>query len=102
LEKDGVFKSWAVPKGLPEASGVNRLAVHVEDHPLAFGDFEGAIPEGQYGAGEIKIWDRGSYEPDEWTEARIVFALSGGRVAGRFAMVRFKEPDTQKWLIFRL
>ena len=102
LEKDGVFKSWAVPKGLPDAPGIKRLAVQVEDHALAFGDFEGTIPEGEYGAGEIRIWDRGSYEPEEWTEARIVFVLSGCRIAGRFTMVRFKEPDTQKWLVFRL
>ena len=102
LEKGGVLKSWAVPKGLPEATGVKRLAVQVEDHTLGFGDFEGTIPDGEYGAGEVRIWDRGRYESEEWTEERIVFALSGGRIAGRFAMVRFKEPDTQKWLIVRL
>ena len=97
-----MFKSWAVPKGLPEVAGIKRLAVQVEDHRLAFGEFEGTIPEGEYGAGKIKIWDSGRYELEEWTEARIVFALSGGRLAGRFAMVRFKVPDTQKWLVFRL
>jgi bifunctional non-homologous end joining protein LigD len=65
LEKDGVFKSWAVPKGLPEQAGIRRLAVQVEDHSLEFGDFEGEIPAGQYGAGTIEIWDRGSFELHE-------------------------------------
>jgi hypothetical protein len=62
LEKDGVYKSWAVPKGLPEVEGVNRLAVEVEDHDLAFGEFAGQIPDGQYGAGTVAFWDRGYYE----------------------------------------
>src|SRR5215510_756074 len=58
LERDGVFKSWAVPKGLPEQPGIRRLAHQVEDHHLSFGEFEGEIPEGQYGAGTVEVWDR--------------------------------------------
>src|SRR5690242_11340601 len=90
LEKDGVFKSWAVPKGLPERAGLKRLAVQVEDHALDFGQFEGAIPAGEYGAGRVTIWDHGTYELEGWTADYIAFTLSGSRVAGRFALVRFK------------
>ena len=70
LERDGVFVSWAVPKGLPMAPGVNHLAVHVEDHPLEYGSFEGQIPDHEYGAGGVTIWDRGTYESDELDRPR--------------------------------
>ena len=101
LEKDGVFKSWAVPKGLPEQPGVKRLAVQVEDHSVAFGDFEGQIPPGQYGAGEIRVCDKGTYEPDEWTEDKIVFALHGERTAGNFKLIRFAHGKPNEWLLFK-
>jgi DNA ligase D-like protein (predicted 3'-phosphoesterase) len=101
LEKDGVFKSWAVPKGVPEASGIKRLAVQVEDHDLAFGSFEGSIPKGKYGAGNIQVWDSGEYELTEWSEKRVLFTLLGKRVAGKFVMVRFNEVETSKWLLIR-
>src|ERR1700686_996733 len=68
LERDGVLVSWAVPKGLPMAKGVNHLAVHVEDHPLEYGSFQGVIPEHEYGAGVVTIWDNGPYECSEWTD----------------------------------
>jgi bifunctional non-homologous end joining protein LigD len=77
LEKDGVFKSWAVPKGIPESVGVRRLAVQVPDHPLEWGSFEGTIPEGQYGAGTVAIWDEGIYELVEWNAEAIAFVLHG-------------------------
>src|ERR1700682_6428407 len=77
LEKDGVLKSWTVPKGIPEKPGVKRLAVQVEDHDLAFGELEGTLPDGKYGAGKIRIWDNGTYECSEWSATKIAFKLSG-------------------------
>jgi bifunctional non-homologous end joining protein LigD len=101
LEKDGVLKSWAVPKGLPERAGLKRLAIQVEDHALDFGVFEGAIPEGVYGAGRVAIWDHGTYELEEWTADHIAFTLNGSRVAGRFALVRFEHSDPRNWLLIK-
>ncbi len=101
LEKEGVFKSWAVPKGLPEKSGLKRLAVQVEDHDLEYGDFEGSIPQGQYGAGEVKIWDKGTYEAQEWTDRRILFSLNGIRIAGLFSLIRFSHGKPNEWLFIR-
>jgi bifunctional non-homologous end joining protein LigD len=101
LERDGVFKSWAVPKGIPEISGVRRLAVQVENHNLEFGDFAGTIPPGQYGAGTIKIWDSGSYDLHEWTDDSIAFTLNGGRLNGRYRMIRFRHKGEREWLIWR-
>jgi bifunctional non-homologous end joining protein LigD len=99
LEKDGVFKSWAVPKGISMKPGIKRLAVQVDDHDLEFGHFEGTIPKGVYGAGEIRIWDKGTYEQVEWSKTKITFILHGTRAGGMFTMLRFNEPETQKWLI---
>jgi len=101
LERDGVFKSWAVPKGVPERTGDKRLAIQVEDHALAFGDFEGTIPEGEYGAGEIEIGDRGSCEIDDWREDNIQFTLHGQRYQGRFRLVRFARGGPRAWLLIR-
>lgn len=102
LERDGKFKSWAVPKGLPEELGVKRLAVQVEDHELSFGDFEGTIPEGNYGAGQIRIWDQGEFELKEWSDDRIAFALFGGRLKASYRMVRFSHPESKKWVVAML
>jgi DNA ligase D-like protein (predicted ligase)/DNA ligase D-like protein (predicted polymerase)/DNA ligase D-like protein (predicted 3'-phosphoesterase) len=79
LERDGALPSWAVPKGLPTAKGDKRLAVRTEDHPLEYGKFEGTIPEGHYGAGEVRIFDDGWYEPVEWTDTKVSFRLHGRR-----------------------
>jgi bifunctional non-homologous end joining protein LigD len=101
LERDGVFKSWAVPKGIPEEVGPRRLAVEVPDHPLEWGSFEGTIPEGQYGAGTVEIWDEGTYDARYWTAETIEFTLHGRRLQGTYTLVRFKGKGPQDWLLFR-
>ncbi|MFZ3168080.1 MAG: non-homologous end-joining DNA ligase [Candidatus Methanoperedens sp.] len=101
LEKDGVLKSWAVPKGPPEISGDRRLAVQVEDHPLEYGKFEGTIPQGQYGAGTVKIWDKGSYETIYWKENKIEFIVKGEKMEGRYVLVKFKKAGEKNWLLFK-
>ncbi len=101
LERDGVYRSWAVPKGLPESVGVRRLAVQVPDHPIAWGSFEGTIPEGQYGAGTVEIWDDGTYEPLRWTDEAIDFVLHGRRLRGAYSLVRFARKGPRDWLLFR-
>jgi bifunctional non-homologous end joining protein LigD len=101
LEKDGVLKSWAVPKGVPEEPGTKRLAIQVEDHPLEYGGFEGAIPAGQYGAGTVRIWDRGTCDLKEWTPDKIVFTLHGARFEGNYSLVRFKKGGEHDWLLIK-
>jgi DNA ligase D-like protein (predicted ligase)/DNA ligase D-like protein (predicted 3'-phosphoesterase) len=101
LERDGVLKSWAVPKGPPEKVGDKRLAVAVEDHPLDYGGFEGTIPEGEYGAGTVKIWDRGTYEAKEWGEEKIEFIVHGQRLSGPYELVRFRKAGDKNWLLFK-
>jgi len=101
LEKDGVLKSWAVPKGPPEKSGDKRLAVQVEDHPLEYAKFEGIIPGGQYGAGKVKIWDKGFYESIAWEEEKIEFIVKGERMEGRYVLVKFRKAGKNNWLFFK-
>jgi bifunctional non-homologous end joining protein LigD len=98
LEMDNVLKSWAVPKEPPTQSGVRRLAVQVEDHALDYIDFEGTIPEGQYGAGTVEIWDKGTYTLKNKTEKMIEFTLNGSKLKGNYALVHFKENN---WLLIR-
>jgi bifunctional non-homologous end joining protein LigD len=102
LERDGVFKSWAVPKGLPEEPGPQRLAIQVEDHTLEFGDFAGTIPAGEYGAGTIEIWDRGTYVPSVWTDSEVRFVLDGERFQGEYVLVRFRRKGEREWLLRKL
>ena len=108
LETGGVLASWAVPKEPPKSQGVKRLAVHVEDHPLDYASFEGQIPEGQYGAGKVEIWDKGWYDADEdiakqIKEGKVEFKLNGERLKGRYILVRMDgdEKDKENWLFFR-
>ena len=98
LELDGVLKSWAVPKGPPEEPGLRRLAVQVEDHPVDYIAFEGTIPEGEYGAGSVKIWDKGSFKLKRRTDDIYEFSLKGTRLNGKYNLVRFKENN---WLMLK-
>src|ERR671936_2705113 len=91
LELDGVLKSWAIPKGPSLDPGEKRLAVHVEDHPLDYGGFEGIIPKGQYGGGTVLLWDRGTWEPQEnphagYAKGNLKFILKGEKLRGGFAL----------------
>jgi bifunctional non-homologous end joining protein LigD len=99
LERDGVLVSWAIPKGLPMDRGVNRLAVHVEDHPLEYGSFAGRIPDHEYGAGIVKIWDSGTYECSRWSDDEVKVWLHGTRVQGRYGLFR---TDGDNWMIHRI
>jgi bifunctional non-homologous end joining protein LigD len=103
LERDGALASWAIPKGLPQAPGENHLAVAVEDHPLEYLDFEAEIPKGQYGAGLVKIWDRGTYECLKWEPRKVEVALHGERVNARYALFGIdKDEQPKNWLIHRM
>ena len=103
LERDGVLKSWAVPKTPPTKAGIKRLAVVTEDHPLGYEDFEGTIPEGNYGAGTVEIWDKGSYTPLEWKENIIVLEVKAKKLNGVFCLVKLKpkERKDKNWLFFK-
>lgn len=98
LEMEGVLKSWAVPKGLPTEPGVRRLAVQVGDHPLDYIDFTGQIPEGQYGAGTVEIWDRGEYELSYRGDDRLEFTLKGNKLAGDYVLIHTNDKN---WLIIK-
>jgi len=99
LEMGGVLKSWAIPKTPPTESGVKRLAVQVEDHPIDYADFKGTIPEGQYGAGTVEIWDRGEYVLKEKTDDKLIFEIRGNRLKGLYCLIRFKGKEN--WLFFK-
>jgi len=99
LERDGVLVSWALPKGLPMDPKTNHLAVHVEDHPLEYGKFEGSIPKGEYGAGEVTIWDHGTYETEKWRDKEVMVVLHGARANGRYVLF---PTDEKNWMIHRM
>jgi bifunctional non-homologous end joining protein LigD len=107
LEVGGVLKSWAVPKGPSMNPAERRLAIQVPDHDLDYAGFEGTIPAGRYGAGEVRIWDRGSYKADGDMAAglekgRVRFTLAGEKLQGDFTLVRFKKGETGKeWLLMK-
>jgi len=109
LEWNGVLLSWAVPKGPSENPNDKRLAVHVEDHPVDYGGFEGTIPEGEYGAGTVMLWDRGYWvpnnDPDEGLKnGKLSFQLHGKRLKGNWALVRLRARrpgDKDNWLLIK-
>src|SRR5436305_3038184 len=92
LEHDGTLLSWAIPNGIPQDPKENRKGVHTEDHPLEYLDFEGVIPKGSYGAGTMKIWDRGTYEPEKVRDREVIAEFHGERVRGRYALFQ-TGPD---------
>jgi bifunctional non-homologous end joining protein LigD len=99
LEHDGVLLSWAVPRGLPPDPKRNNLAVHTEDHPLEYLDFEGDIPKGEYGAGTMRIWDRGTYAAHKLEDDEVIMTLHGDRARGRYALF---QTDGDNWMIHRM
>ena len=109
LEMEGVLKSWALPKGLPWKRGEKHLAVEVEDHPIDYKDFEGVIPEGQYGGGTVMVWDRGTYlvygeQPlKSLREGKLHLLLDGKKAKGEWTLVRIRGRDGEKnqWLILK-
>ena len=105
LEMDGVLRSWAVPKGPSPNRADKRLAVHVEDHPLEYGDFEGIIPEGNYGAGAVIVWDRGRWVPLEdplegMKKGKLLFELHGYKLKGKWTLVKLKKGE-KEWLLIK-
>ena len=105
LEMEGVLRSWAVPKGPSYDTHEKRLAVHVEDHPLEYGDFEGKIPEGNYGAGAVIVWDRGEWVPIEdpllgLQKGKLLFDLKGYKLRGRWTLVKIKKSQ-KDWLLIK-
>ncbi|KUJ57232.1 DNA polymerase ligase N-terminal domain-containing protein [Chryseobacterium aquaticum] len=115
LEMEGVLKSWAVPKGPSLNPDDKRLAMMVEDHPYDYKDFEGNIPEGNYGAGQVEVWDSGTYEPlddtsklsdekellKELKSGSLKFILHGKKLKGEFALVKMKNAENNSWLLIK-
>src|SRR6266550_1850327 len=110
LEMEGVLKSWAVPKGFPTKRGDRRLAVEVEDHPVEYGDFEGTIPEGSYGAGTVMVWDTGTYQVSGNDPAgalrsgKLHMRLKGKKLKGEWTLVRMRPRDGEtkpQWLLLK-
>jgi bifunctional non-homologous end joining protein LigD len=101
LERNGALASWAVPNGIPDDPKRNRKAVRTEDHPLEYLEFEGEIPEGQYGAGTMSIWDRGTYECEKFRDDEVIVVFHGERVTGRYALFRAGR-DPKDWMIHRM
>ena len=112
LESEGVMKSWAVPKGPSMDPKVKRLAVPTEDHPMAYADFEGVIPEGHYGAGTVLVWDSGTFQntkgedasfAENLKEGHATIQMSGSKLVGKFALIRTKRGgERPQWLFFKM
>lgn len=104
LEMDGVLKSWAVPKEPPKEKGVKRLAMQTEDHPMGYEKFEGEIPEGNYGAGKVEIWDSGKYELKEKDSKKIEIVLHGKKLKGNYVLIKtnYGSRPEKSWLFFKV
>lgn len=109
LEVDGVLKSWAVPKGPSPDPAVKRLAIPTPDHPLAHADFEGVIPEGEYGAGTVLIWDRGHYRPlgdapiaEQLADGQATVWLEGEKLRGGYALIHTRLEQGRDWLLVKM
>ncbi len=106
LEHDGVLASWAIPNGIPPDPADNRLAVHTEDHPLEYLDFHGEIPAGEYGAGTMRIWDRGRFDTHLWDDRKVEITFHGERLQGRYGLfpigARGREGSEKDWMIHRM
>ena len=106
LELNGVLLSWAVPKGPSFDPKIKRLAVHVEDHPIEYGSFHGTIPKGQYGAGRVKIWDKGTWVPEDknptksYHQGKLEFILKGKKCRGQWKLIRMHNDD-KHWLLIK-
>ena len=100
LEKEGVLKSWAVPKEPSTKIGIRRLAIQVEDHSLEYAKFEGTIPSGQYGAGTVEMWDKGEYDLLKETSEEITFILKGMKLKGKYSLIRFLSEENS-WLLIK-
>lgn len=101
FEENDILKSWTLPKHPPEIEGEKRLAVAVPDHPIEYALFEGEIPQGNYGAGKVTIWDKGTFEIEEKTLKKWIVRIKGEKLQGRFCLLHFK-PKEKNWLFFKL
>lgn len=101
FEMDAALKSWALPKEPPQKIGEKRLAVSVDDHPIEYALFEGEIPKGNYGAGTVKTWDRGTFDVVESSTKKLVVNIHGARLKGKYCLVHF-EPEGKNWLFFKM
>lgn len=102
LEKEGVLKSWAVPKRPSQNPSDKRLAIQMEDHTLDYAFFEGEIKEGRYGAGNVELWDKGTYETVKWEENEIIVNINGKKLKGDYVLIRFQpDKDPKNWLFFK-
>jgi DNA ligase D-like protein (predicted 3'-phosphoesterase) len=101
LELGGVLRSWAIPKEPPEIEGIKRLAIQTEDHPLEYADFEGTIPEGSYGAGTVRIWDKGEFSVETEKESELLIVFKGRKLIGKYALIKTKFKGKDSWLFFK-
>lgn len=104
LEMGGVLKSWAIPKQPPRTKGIKRLAIQVPDHLRSYAKFQGTIPEGQYGAGRVEIWDKGTFKLIGKTPKKIEVELKGTKLRGRYVLVKtnYGAKPEKSWLFFKV